>query len=541
MEDTLNLKITNSGNLVYETRNIANSEFDQFPTALDSSFLNGLEMGNMEEETVFQPQVTSEILISDSPFNISARLVIHDVSENIRQISDRLSKLYHLQKQIPLPIRSEDFKALEKFHKETKSIIESSEIQLNKLIDSIILEPNEMNEIIILLDQLSLQMKQCDLFIQELNSFLTANVQPIVFLAITNQPFPSSIKQNKVMDQSVTVQLFTGSRTEPLGNSLVKAEIAHYPKSNNNSRTRGNAIRNQISVENSEKFMNGRTAIFNDLKFPNGTRKKAVTLKFVSTVTVRDHFGTTHTFLLESNPSKPLVVKTNENQWHEAEGTLLQESAFGSNSQISWQRFMNWLNRYYLMATRQNIQTPVRLLNPYDYEYFHQLKFDKMSMVTPKQFETFWLWLGPMLHKIRHQRHICTLWTKGYICGFLTKNEVESVLRNESIGTFLIRFSERVTTGAFVISYQAPDESGNPKVKHYLMQGDDTYAARKTLPDFLSEFKRLSCLLQLSYDPTTQRRTLRRCGKDTELGEFYSKRENIGQFPGYDDDIELWA
>jgi hypothetical protein len=165
---------------------------------------------------------------------------------------------------------------------------------------------------------------------------------------------------------------------------------------------------------------------------------------------------------------------------------------------------MNWLIRYYLMATRQSTQAPIRLLTPYDFEYLHQLKFENSARVNQKQFDSFWLWVGPMLHKIRYQRHICSLWTRGYICGFLTKNEVEAVLQNEKVGTFLVRFSERAA-GAFVISYQALEDN-KPRVKHYLMQGDDTYAAKKTLPDFLGEIKHLSCLLQLWYDPQTQRR-----------------------------------
>jgi len=281
-------------------------------------------------------------------------------------------------------------------------------------------------------------------------------------------------------------------------------------------------------------------ATFNDLKFPTGSRKKAVRMKFIAKVGIKDPSGMSHSIQMESGFTKPFVVKTNENQWHEAEGNLLQESAFAGQSEITWERFVNWLIRYYLMATRQSTQAPLRLLTPYDFEYLHQLKFANSPAVNQKHFDQFWAWLGPMLHKIRYQRHICTLWTRGYICGFLTKNEVEAVLQNEKVGTFLIRFSERVA-GAFVISYQALDESGSkPTVKHYLMQSDDTYAARKTLPDFLSEIKHLSCLLQLWYDAPTRRRILRRCDKDTSLREYYSKRENTAaSVDGYVTDIAV--
>ena len=62
-----------------------------------------------------------------------------------------------------------------------------------------------------------------------------------------------------------------------------------------------------------------------------------------------------------------------------------------------------------------------------------------------------------MLHKIRYQRHICNLWTRGFICGFLSRDEVNAVLGNEKVGTFLIRFSER-NAGAFVICYVAIED-----------------------------------------------------------------------------------
>lgn len=89
---------------------------------------------------------------------------------------------------------------------------------------------------------------------------------------------------------------------------------------------------------------------------------------------------------------------------------------------------MNWLNRCYLMATRQNIHAPVRPFNTYDFSYLHNLKFDNSPVITQKQYDSFWTWFGPILHKIRYQRHICSLWTRGYICGFLVKNELICML-----------------------------------------------------------------------------------------------------------------
>jgi hypothetical protein len=85
-----------------------------------------------------------------------------------------------------------------------------------------------------------------------------------------------------------------------------------------------------------------------------------------------------------------------------------------------------------------------------------------------------------------------------------------------------------------VVSYQTTQE-----VKHYLIKSDDTHGAKKTLPDFLKDHKDLCTILQLSTDRVTEKRTLKRCDKDTVLREFYSKpKQSSGKF-GYDDAISV--
>lgn len=86
------------------------------------------------------------------------------------------------------------------------------------------------------------------------------------------------------------------------------------------------------------------------------------------------------------------------------------------------------------------------------------------------------------------------------ISGFLTREETELVLSRESIGTFLIRFSER--EAQHVISYLA-QTSGQTHVKHYLLKSDDTHGAKKTLPDFLYGYTELVCILQIEIQGTS--------------------------------------
>jgi hypothetical protein len=113
---------------------------------------------------------------------------------------------------------------------------------------------------------------------------------------------------------------------------------------------------------------------------------------------------------------------------------------------------------------------------------------------------------------------------------------VEPVLQNEKVGTFLIRFSENQDT--FAITYQSGDHSGATKVKHYLIKSDDTHGAKRTLADFLRDFRDLSCILQLTTERGTDKRILHRCDKDTALSEFYSKKSSKSA-DGYEEAVEV--
>jgi len=243
------------------------------------------------------------------------------------------------------------------------------------------------------------------------------------------------------------------------------------------------------------------------------------------------------TVTYETAPTGAIVVKTNENQWFEAEGILIKKTVFeGGQNEVPWARFANWLQRRYVMATRQHLQTPMRPLTSHDFKYILRTKFENKPMINQSQFDKFWLWFGPLLHKIRHQRFLCPLWTKGLICGFLSREEVEPVLRNEKVGTFLIRFSENQDT--FAISYQSTDQQGQTKVKHYLLKSDDTHGAKKTLADFLRDFRDLTCILQLTTERGTDKRILHRQDKESALSEFYSKKSSKSA-DGYEEEVEV--
>lgn len=177
-----------------------------------------------------------------------------------------------------------------------------------------------MELILQLLDQLYIQQKQIELLIQELYSLQKQTLLPCAALVIIVQPFPSSVKQNKNLDEPLAVRLLTSAKCELASPCTVKADIMNQGPVKNK--------KNAIGVENNEKYLSEGIAAFNDIRFPNGTRLKSVQLKFYAKVNLRDQFGMIHSIPVESNASHHFIVKTNENQWFEAEGILLQETAF---------------------------------------------------------------------------------------------------------------------------------------------------------------------------------------------------------------------
>jgi hypothetical protein len=263
------------------------------------------------------------------------------------------------------------------------------------------------------------------------------------------------------------------------------------------------------------------------------------------------HMGNLKT-TVESNASEPVIVKTNENQWQESEGILLKYEAFGNGNEVNWGRFANALQRRYLSATKQDRLNPVRPLTIQDLWYLYHIKFTANTYptietkISPKQYDNFWAWFGPGLERIRYQRHLCEMWEKGLICGFISRSEAEVILENASPGAFIIRFSEQCP-GQFAIAYVPLEDNsgaewtngsthGQGRVRHYLMQRDDIFGAKKTLADFLGDAKNLSHLVQIIDNPT-KGRIFQQLDKNSVLLEFYSSKRGGDNLFGYENKL----
>jgi len=240
---------------------------------------------------------------------------------------------------------------------------------------------------------------------------------------------------------------------------------------------------------------------------------------------------------------------------------LLKHEVFGTSDTSTWCRFANAFQKRYLLATKQDRQRQKRPLSLQDLLYIYSIKFspippNELTAITIASFDNFWNWFGPVLYRIRYQRHLLVLWLNGLICGFVSKQESEKILRGASRGAFMIRFSEQ-RPGELAIAYIPLEDGGDlrntphqkmlnasasssssgsvggSRVHHYLLQSDDIYAAKKTLPDFLGKCFNLSHIIQVTTNPQ-KGRVYQQISKDHVLSEYYSKTGRQENTLGYE-------
>jgi hypothetical protein len=310
-------------------------------------------------------------------------------------------------------------------------------------------------------------------------------------LVISKQPFPKSVKKDSKLGTTdpVAVTLIRGPKTEVRPMSKVKANLLYEDYS---------AKKDSLTIANDTQDLDPQgEAAFSDIRFPNGTRLKMVRLQFnvqVQHVVVGGAMAST---TLESDPSDPFVIITNENQWQASAGILLKKDAFDVLPETTWPQFANTLQLHYLRATRQSVDNPTRVLSRDDLDYIFTAKFDSKTHINQKECEEFWEWFGKALHKIRHQKHFGSLWLRGFIYGFVSKPDAERLLYSQRPGSFVIRFSES-TPGKLTVAYVKSDiMTGRLEIKHYMIDPRDKKETQ-TLPEFLAGHENLLYWIQVS-------------------------------------------
>lgn len=113
--------------------------------------------------------------------------------------------------------------------------------------------------------------------------------------------------------------------------------------------------------------------------------------------------------------------------------------------QVPWSVFANALQRHYLRVTASP-----RPLSTRDLANLHHRLGDE-SRVSLNDFDNFWKWFGKVSKQIHLQKNL-PLWVKGVIFGFVTKKDSQELLKNESDGCCVIRFSDK-NPGQFAIAY----------------------------------------------------------------------------------------
>lgn len=380
---------------------------------------------------------------------------------------------------------------------------------------------------------LHIQLEQIVLYLNEVRNEGGARCA----IVIITHPFPVVATRGRTLDgPALVVQLLTGAAVDLLGADPIRAE-AVIPKG-----TKSKLPADLMDHATSQLQPETRHAEFR-LKFANGTRKQPVQFQFRVGVTLRRHGGGEERAEVASAVTPPTISVTNEVQWEEAEGMLMERVAFQFAAQCSWMTLCNHLQRHLIYATRQNVCQLVRIFSLAELSYFHRTFFGGSAMVNPVQFQEFWKWYGKAAHKIRYSKHVLALYLSGLLFGYIAKQEMEVALAGRPPGTFMIRFSER-NAGSFSIAYVTQDTSGPsaaPMVRHYLVSAEDI-TQRKSLADFIGDSPALTHFLRLIPrsgfslvpSPLGLHVQYELAEKHQALQEYYAKRDPVVHTSGYD-------
>jgi len=455
---------------------------------------------------------------------------ISNIQNLVVQQQGRLSRILSQQIQIlGHQLHLTNPSALWSLASEEETLYLQMEAQMKALFilpQQFLLSSPDIARVRILKSELHKQMKQLELYREELRNLQenTSPSVPLAALVIIRQPFPTVIRKGKQFgEDQLTVQLLTGACNDLSMRGYNDVGLPHITA----TLLLDNGPAGNISfLEGNTQPIDHTTGVARfPLRFPVGTRKSVVHIKFGMPLSNGPAAPA-----VESEMSEPLVIITNECQWEGSLGTLIKKDAFGGKLEISWPLFANTLQHYFLVATKQDISNPKRPLSVFDFNYLHQKFFMGRGTVTQGSFDKFWNWFGKIVHVVRYQRHVCSLWQAGVIYGFLDRDSVTNVLvsNKQPVGTFIIRFSER-HAGQFDIVWV-----GSTQINHYLVKADDINGPKKTLPDFISLIPQFVYLLQLTVGEDGNPLFLH-VPKDAAIQQYVIPRTGNSHNDGYSD------
>ncbi|NXK05821.1 STAT1 protein, partial [Herpetotheres cachinnans] len=99
----------------------------------------------------------------------------------------------------------------------------------------------------------------------------------------------------------------------------------------------------------------------------------------------------------------------------------------------------------------------------------------------------FWLWIEGILELIK--KHLLCLWNDGCIMGFISKEKERALLKDQSPGTFLLRFSESSREGAITFTWVEGSQNGKPPQFHSVEPYTKKELSAVTFPDIIRNYK----------------------------------------------------
>ncbi|NWX86411.1 STAT1 protein, partial [Nothoprocta ornata] len=130
----------------------------------------------------------------------------------------------------------------------------------------------------------------------------------------------------------------------------------------------------------------------------------------------------------------------------------------------------------------------------------------------------FWLWIEGILELIK--KHLLCLWNDGCIMGFISKEKERALLKDQSPGTFLLRFSESSREGAITFTWVEGSQSGKPPQFHSVEPYTKKELSAVTFPDIIRNYK----VMAAENIPENPLRFLYPdIPKDSAFGKYYSR------------------
>lgn len=284
-----------------------------------------------------------------------------------------------------------------------------------------------------LVEQIEMTQARLSLFQREIET----QDENVMCLHVYKQPYCNVHVQKSKKGEPFALKLLVGARVQdPPTIKQVKALVKH------------NASKKIELAEATIPFPEGNFC------FSKTTKKTIVRLAFESVATDEDD----DIPVVVSNLTRPFVVITNENQFGEAWSMLFMQMLFESDEstparsageEVPWLYFCNLLQLNYLMATRQPLNAVVKMLQTSDFDFikrFHVPRVDKDESTE------FFKWFAKVINLLRYNKPVFEAWTKGYIVGFISKEQTETCLKDKAVGTFVVRFSNQ-NAGQLAISW----------------------------------------------------------------------------------------